>query len=152
MKRTLCMESLPIDSFPLFRPWCCWNRLSALAQTQVTSDSHTGSHSSLSGRAGFRELGTSGFFHSVYQQFSCRWNDLGSAAHKNLSLLFANTVLHTPRCVISKDFSLGRLCKWSVNGESSDNLGDVQNQCPVKANKTFKNAIKLTTFLFNLSI
>lgn len=34
--------------------------------------------------------------------------------HPSVPLLFANTALRTSRCVISKDFSLGRLCKWSV--------------------------------------
>lgn len=143
MKRTLCLESLPIDSFLLFRLGLCWNRLSPLEQTQVTSDSPTGSRSSLSGQAGFRELGTSGVFFSTafisgfHAVETILAGPLTVIPHPFVPPLFGNTALLTSRCVISKGFSLGRLCKPSVKLDFSDDSDDVQNQCPVKTNIIF---------------
>lgn len=119
MKRTLCMESLPIDSFPLFRLRCCWNRLSAPPQTQMTSDSHTLAAiqaylvEQASVNWGLQVFSTAfiSSFHAVEMILAV---PLTVIPHPLAPPLFANTALLTSRCVISKDFSLGRLCKWSV--------------------------------------
>lgn len=142
MKRTLCVESLPVDSFPLFRLLHCWNRLfPSHAQTQVTSDSPTGSCSSLSGHADLRELGTAVFstvfiscFHAVEMILAV---SLTVIPHPFVPMLFWNMALLAFRCVISKDLFLGRLCKWSLKLQSSNASDSVQNQCSVKTNIIF---------------